>query len=135
MAQPTINATLLTHAWRKVDIKLTIDGDMHILRWRRRLFSDEVLIDGRQVAQSSGLWGRETVFGLAMRLEREQEVRLLLSIDPNQSTWDWSGDMRPRGIRLETADETLVEFGSLGVDRTVSFSEVYDRALKALGLS
>ena len=106
-----------------------------MLRWRRGIFIDEVLFDDRRVATSKGLFGRETVFGLGVRTSDDQEVRLLLSIDPEADWNDFSGEMKPRGVRLETADDTLVAVGSLGPDRMEPFRQIFDRAVQALGLS
>lgn len=133
--QNKIEAAILARAWRKIDIKLNIDGEMHILRWRRGVFADQVLFDDRRIAQATGLWGRETVFGLAMRLENDDELRLLFSVDPNADERDWSGDMRPSGVRLETADTPLIAYGTLGPDRSEPFRTLYDRAIRALGLA
>ncbi|MBB5517751.1 hypothetical protein [Amphiplicatus metriothermophilus] len=30
-----IAAELIARRWRRVDVKLVIDGEMHVLRWRR----------------------------------------------------------------------------------------------------
>ena len=129
-----ISASVLQRAWRKVDIKLSIGGQMHILRWRRGWFVDEVLFDDRRVATSQGLFGRESVYGLNIKGEDERETRLVLMVDTESGWDDWSGEMKPRGVRLETADTALVAFGSLGPDRIEPFRQLYDRAIKALGL-
>ncbi|MEL7485958.1 MAG: hypothetical protein AAGJ87_01955 [Pseudomonadota bacterium] len=130
-----MNAQILSRAWRKIDIKLTIDGDMHILRWRRGWFSDDVFFDDRRVAGSTGLFGRETIYGLGLKTGDDEETKLLFTVDVAQDDWDWSGEMRPRGVRLETADRALVAFGSLGPDRSEPFFKLFDRAVKSLGLS
>ncbi len=113
---------------------------MHILRWRRGWFTDEVFFDDRRVATSSGFFGRETIFGLGVDAGGDAEdkarvTRLLLTIDPEESWSDWTDEGRPRGVRLETADETLISFGSLGPDRMEPFRQLYDRAVQAIGLS
>ena len=130
-----MSARILSRAWRKIDIKLTIDGDMHVLRWRRGLFSDEVLFDDRRVASAFGLFGRESIYGLGVKTEDGAEHKLLLSIDTQEDWTDWSGEMRPRGVRLETADQALIAFGSLGPDRSEPFLKLFDRAVQSLGLS
>jgi len=130
-----ITATIVTRAWRKIDIKLSIDGEMHVLRWRRGFFADEVLFDDRRVASSAGLFNRDTIYGLGVKTETETEIRLLLNIDTGHSWNDWEGEMRPRGVRLETADEALIAYGSLGPDRAEPFWLLFDRAVKSLGLS
>lgn len=130
-----IAATLLRRAWRNVDVKLAIDGDMHVLRWRRRTFVDEVLFDDRRVAISKGMFNRETIYGLNIAGEDGRELKLVFMIDGQQDWSDWLGDMRPRGVRVETADQALLAIGSLGPDRMEPFRQLYDRAVKAIGLS
>ena len=131
-----ISADLITRAWRRVDIKLSLGGEMHIISWRRGAFHDEVTFDGRRVAQSSGLFGRDTLFGFVLRDDDGVDRKLLLSIDPKADNWDFSGEMRPRGVRLETADDTLVAFGSLsGVSVSERFQDAFSRAVRSLGLS
>lgn len=130
-----ISASLLHRAWRKVDIKLAIDGDLHILRWRRGWFVDEVLFDDRRVATATGLFGRESIFGLDIDAGENSGVKIVLMIDGSMDPNDWSGDMRPRGVRLESADQELIAIGSLGPDQAEPFRQLYDRAIKAIGLS
>lgn len=130
-----LTASLLSRAWRKVDVKLSIDGELHILRWRRGWFVDEVLFDDRRVATSTGLFSRESMFGLDIATGDAGGVRLLFMIDAAPDWDDWTGDMKPRGVRLETAEDALIAIGSLGPDRAAPFRELYDRAVKAFGLS
>ncbi|MHA7870728.1 MAG: hypothetical protein ACX939_00105 [Hyphococcus sp.] len=130
-----IAASLLNRAWRKVDIKLAIDGDMHILRWRRGWFVDEVMFDDRRVATATGVFGREALYGLDLEAGEGRRVKLVLMIDPAAAWDDWTGEMPPRGVRLETADSSLIAYGSLGPDRAEPFRQLYDRAVKAMGLS
>ncbi|MGF1543211.1 MAG: hypothetical protein ACFB00_01665 [Parvularculaceae bacterium] len=129
-----VTAECLTRAWRRADIKLNLDGQMHVLRWRRGPFADEVLFDERCVARSTGLFGRETIYGLAPIAESGEEIRLLLTIDPELDWSDWSGATRIRGVRLETASEVLVAEGSFGPSPVDRFGEFFDRAVKAMGL-
>lgn len=133
MAQ--FSAHLISRAWRRVDIKLSVEGDIHVLRWRRGWFIDEVLFDDRRVATSTGLFGRESIYGLSVKSADDVETRLLLTIDPEAAWNDWTDTGRPRGVRLETADEALIAFGSLGPDRAEPFRQLYDQAISALGLS
>lgn len=130
-----IEASLISRAWRKVDVKLRVGEDLHILRWRRHWFIDEVLFDDRRVATSSGLFGRESIFGLEVKTPSGAPQRLLFSIDPEADWMDWSGSSRPQGVRLETADAALLAVGSLGPDRAEPFRKLYDRAVEAIGLS
>ena len=129
------SAELVKRASRAIDIKLVIDGQMHVLRWRRGAFADQVHFDDRLVAQSKGLFGRETVFGLAPKTEKGDVIRLLFTVDPEDDWMDFSDQGRCRGVRLETADEALIAVGSLGPDRGEPFRKLYDRAIEALGLN
>ena len=129
-----IDASLITRSWRKVDIKLSIDGKLHVLRWRRGWFVDEVLFDDRRIATSTGLFGREAMFGLDLKTEAGEAVRLLFSVDGEPVWNDWTGEMRPRGVRLETADEELIAFGSLGGARRVPFEALFGAARSVHGL-
>jgi len=128
-------ASILNRSWRKVDIKLSIDGDMHILRWRRSWFVDEVLFDDRRVATATGLFSRESIYGLDINAGAERSVKLVLMVDGAPGWNNWSGEMKPPGVRLETAGDTLIAAGSLGPDRIEPFRQLYDRAIKAIGLS
>lgn len=130
-----MQAELLASAWRRVDIKLTLDGAMHLLAWRRRWFHDEVLFDGRRVASAPGVFTREGSFGFEIRRENGETLRLLLTVDPNEDESAWSMSMRPGGVRLETAEEALIATGTLGPPRADAFSDLFSRAAKALGLS
>jgi len=135
-----ITASLIGRTWRRADIKLTLDGEMHILRWRREISADRVYFDERLIAEARGLIGRETMFGLAPRTEAGDEVRLLLAVDPGQDYGgaDWSGESRIRGVRLETAEAVLVAEGSYAPSRVAAmgerFSDLFDRAMKSLGV-
>lgn len=130
-----VAATLLHRAWRKVDIKLTINGDMHVLRWRRKTFIDEVLFDDRLVATSKGVFGREAIYGLNIAGENDAKTKLVLMIDAEPDWNLWSSEGQPGGVRLENADEAILAIGSLGPDRMEPFRQLYDRAIKAIGLS
>lgn len=130
-----ISADLITRKWRRVDIKVSISGEMHVLSWRRRVFSDVVTFDGRQMASASGLIGRDSLFAFILRDDNEIDHRLLLTIDPETSGWDWSGEMRPRGVRLETSDTVLTAFGSLDEGSGDGFAQLFERAIKSIGLA
>lgn len=130
-----IAAELIARQWRRVDIKIAIDGELHVLRWRRGWFVDEVLFDDRRIATATGLFSRESIFGLNLKTETGADLRLLFSIDAQPGLDDWNCEMRPRGVRLETAEAPLIAYGSLGPDRAEPFRRLYDRAVKALGLS
>lgn len=134
-----MKADLISRRWCRIDLKLALDGQLHVIRWRRGLLADAVYFDGRKVAQSDGIFGRETIFGLEMNTADGAVVRMLLSVDPAENVWDMKGDMRPGGVRLETADEVLLAIGTLGpgrIDRMrQTFGVMYDRASRLLGLS
>lgn len=130
-----IGAELIARQWRRADVKLVINGEMHVLRWRRGWLADEVLFDGRPVARATGLFGRDATFGLSMKTPGDETVRLLFAVDPAPDWDDWTGEMRPRGVRLETAEGPLVAFGSLASRRGASFRAAFERAVRALGLS
>lgn len=130
-----LNASLLQRAWRKVDVKLSINGTLHMLRWRRGMLLDEVLFDDKRVAVSRGLFGRESLFGLDVETAPGDRTRLVFVIDAEPDWNDWNGDMAPRGVRLESADAALIAFGSLAPRGNDPFRVLYDRAIKALGLN
>ena len=128
-----IQASLLNRAWRKVDVKLAIGGDMHVLRWRRRWFLDEVLFDDRRVATATGVFSRESIFGLDIESGDDGRARLVFVVDAEPDWADWSSDGRPGGVRLESADAVLLAVGSCGPDWSEPFRELYDRSVKAVG--
>ena len=98
----------------EVDIKIVNDARMHVLQWRRHFFSDEVLLDGKTQAVSTGLWGREKVYGLVFGRDEEGTggERIMLLLDPRPQ-YDWSGHGNVAGVRLERADGPLLSYGSL----------------------
>ena len=128
-----IRASLLARGWRKVDVKLAIGGDMHVLRWRRRTFLDEVLFDDRRVATTKGLFSRESIFGLEINSGDGAPLKLVFVIDAVPDWTDWLSDGRPGGVRLETADATILAVGSCGPDWSEPFRDLYDRSVKAMG--
>ena len=110
-----MHAELVRVALHEVDIKIISRDRMHVLQWRRNMFWDEVLLDGKRQASSHGLWGREKVYGLVFGrdLEGRGGEQVMLILDPAQS-YDWSNsNVRIRGIRLEGVDGPLVSFGTL----------------------
>lgn len=96
-----------------VDIVLRFDGKMHLLQWRRYMFWDTVLVDGRAQHKSVGLWGRETAFGLVFRsgTDDESAERMLFCVDPSEDWTSLSG--RASGVRLETSEGPLIANGTL----------------------
>ena len=111
----------------EVDLKIVNGDRMHVLQWRRRIFSDEVLLDGKSQAVSPGLWGREKVYGLVFGRDEEGEggERVMLIVDPRNS--DWSGmSSKVSGVRLEGLGGPLVSYGTLdpkSLEKPGTFSE------------
>jgi hypothetical protein len=101
---------------KKVDIKLMIDGEMHLLAWRRHAFRDEVLVNGRSQHESRGA-NRETLYGLVFgkSLEGEGGVRVLFTLDPKPdwASINWNGECRLSGVRLEAGEGVLLSYGNL----------------------
>jgi hypothetical protein len=119
-----------------IDIKLRVDDRMHVLQWRRRLLSDEVLVDGRRQHQTAGLWGREKVFGLVFGADPkspEAGERMIFTVDPNESDWTGMTD-RAAGVRLDTVEGPLVAFGSLDPKELEKPSTFTDLMRKSLGM-
>ena len=97
-----------------VDIKVVIDDNMHVLQWRRNLLWDEVLLNGKRQAHSSGFTGRERVYGLVFGADENGQggEHVMLLIDP--STEDsWSSSSRLSGVRLEAKHGPIVSYGTL----------------------
>ena len=114
MTNRQISADILQLTTRAIDIKLLIDGQMHILQWRRNMFWDAVLVDGKAQHKTAGLWGRETVFGLVFGQDENGRggERMILTVDPSDA--DWTGMTRSAsGVRLETATGPLIAHGTL----------------------
>jgi hypothetical protein len=138
---PGVNlaAELVRIEAKKIDIKVVLDGQMHLLTWRRRAFADEVLVNNVLQQSSGGVTGRETVYGLVFGKSPEGEggKRLLFTIDPRP---DWThmgmdGAMRLRGVRLESAEGVLCSYGALDpreLEKPRSFAEWVK---KSMGIS
>lgn len=114
-----MEASLVRLANWKIDVKVLIDERMHILQWRRHMTHDEVLLDGKTQQTSYGLWGRETIYGLVFGRDEDGKggTQVMFVVDPTAdmgSSGYWlSGDSVPSGVRLETANDLLLAFGSL----------------------
>ena len=109
-----MHAEIVRISLRQVDIKIVKDDQMHVLQWRRTLFWDEVLLDGKRQAHSSGLWGREKVYGLVFGRDFEGKggEKVMLMIDPRKDEWNWTNEQL-RGIRLEGRNGAIVAYGTL----------------------
>jgi len=119
-----INAEVLSAEWPAVTIKLMIDGEMHCLRWRRRVLKDEVLFDGEVVGTADSLFQRETVFGVELPSAEEDAPgrRLLLTVDA-QAIYDWnwncmvgSEGAKVAGVRLDAGEAPVLVHGSFARD-------------------
>ena len=112
-----MHAEIVRLGLHQVDIKL-VDGErMHVLQWRRNLLWDEVLLDGKRQASSSGFFGREKVYGLVFGrdLEGKGGKQVMLLLDPGTHS-DWTGmsqNVHIKGVRLEGKDGPLCAFGTL----------------------
>ena len=122
-----MHAEIVRLALHQVDLKIVSGDRMHVLSWRRTLFWDEILLDGKRQAHSSGLWGREKVYGLVFGRDDEGNggERVMLLLDPrNSDRWAGTGDTLA-GVRLETANGPLVAYGTLdpkSLEKPATFS-------------
>lgn len=109
-----MRAEIVRLGLHQVDMKIVSGERMHVLSWRRTLFWDEVLLDGKRQAHSSGMWGREKVYGLVFGRDDEGNggERVMLLLDPKSDN-NWSDTQKISGIRLETANGPLLAYGSL----------------------
>lgn len=119
----------------EVDIKITNGERMHVLQWRRTLFWDAVLLDGRREAYSAGLWGREKVYGLVFGRGEEGEggERVMFVIDPRDLSMSGMQD-RVAGVRLESAAGPILAYGSLDPKTLEKPSTFSDWMKKQMGM-
>lgn len=132
-----MHAELVRASLRHIDIKIINGERMHILQWRRNLFWDEVLLDGKRQAASHGMWGREKVYGLVFGRAPDgsggQQVMLLL--DPASGSYNWdNGAQTIRGVRLEGRDGPLVSYGTLDAKNLEKPSTFSDWMRKTIGM-
>lgn len=122
-----MRAEIVRLALHHVDLKIISGERMHVLSWRRTLFWDEVLLDGKRQAHSTGLWGREKVYGLVFGRDAEGNggERVMLLLDPKSDS-NWSENQKISGIRLETANGPMVAYGTLdpkSLEKPATFSD------------
>ncbi len=131
-----MHAEIVRISLRQVDIKIIKGDQMHVLQWRRTLFWDEVLLDGKRQAHSSGLWGREKVYGLVFGrdLDGKGGEKVMLMIDPKKNEWNWTNEQL-RGIRLEGRDGAIVAFGTLDPKSLEKPDTFADWMKKAIGMN
>lgn len=129
-----MHAELVRVGLHEVDIKIINGERMHVLQWRRNMFWDEVLLDGKRQASSHGLWGREKVYGLVFGrdLEGKGGEQVMLILDPAPS-YDWTqSGQRLSGVRLESVDGPLVSYGTLdpkALQKPATFSDWMKRSM------
>jgi len=119
-----LQADIVRITTSEVDLKIMSGDTMHVLQWRRRMFWDDVLLDGKLQARSSGLWGREKVYGLVFGRDETGEggTKVMLILDPRELDW---GE-KIGGVRLETAHGPLLAYGSLdpkSLEKPATFSD------------
>lgn len=114
MTNRQMTAEIVRLHTKAIDIKLVIDGDMHILQWRRRFLRDEVLVNGKRQHETIGLFGKEKLFGLVFGADENGigGERMLFTVDPSDGDWSGMTD-RASGVRLENADGPLIAHGTL----------------------
>ena len=129
-------AELVRMTTDEIDIKVITGDHMHVLQWRRRVFWDDVLLDGKLQARSTGLWGREKVYGLIFGRDETGEggERVMLIVDPrNSDRWTGMGDT-VNGVRVETAAGPLMAHGSLDPKNLEKPSTFSDWMKKQMGM-
>ena len=91
-----MQAEIVRLSLHQVDIKVVNGEDMHVLQWRRNLLWDEVLLNGKRQAHSSGFFGREKVYGLAFGADEAGRggTQLMLLLDPKTAYGNWGGTQR-----------------------------------------
>ena len=122
-----MRAEIVRLGLHQVDIKIVSGDRMHVLCWRRNLFWDEVLLDGKRQAHSSGLWGREKVYGLVFGRDEDGKggERVMLLLDPRGKDQWTSAHQTLSGVRLETASGPLLAYGTLdpkSLEKPATFS-------------
>ena len=124
-----MRAELVRVSLHQVDIKVvTEDDEMHVLQWRRNLLWDEVLLNGKRQAHSSG-FSREKVYGLVFGKAPDGSggTKVMLLLDPSTSYGNWGNpNQQIAGVRLETADGPVVAFGTLdpkNLQKPATFSD------------
>jgi hypothetical protein len=134
-----ITAEIVRIETKKVDIKLIIDGAMHLLAWRREAFRDVVTVNGVEQAQSRGVAGRESLYGLVFGKSPEGEggVRVLFTIDPKPdwTSMNWNGETRLSGVRLEAGEGVLLAYGTLDPRSFEKPATFADWIKKTMGIS
>lgn len=123
-----MHAEIVRLGLHQVDIKIVNGEDMHVLQWRRNLMWDEVLLNGKRQAHSSGFFGREKVYGLIFGADEKGQggTQVMLLLDPSTEYGNWSNSQRLSGVLLEAKDGPIVSYGSLdpqALQKPATFSD------------
>lgn len=134
-----MRADLVRAAAHEVDIKLVIGDKMHVLQWRRTLLWDAVLVDGKRQAYSTGLWGREKLYGLVFGREPDgsggQQAMFIIDPTYSQNYGNSLGmNLSVSGVRLETAEGPLLAYGTLDPKTLEKPSTFSDWMKKQIGM-
>ncbi|MEP1144634.1 MAG: hypothetical protein ABJH52_13015 [Henriciella sp.] len=123
-----MHAEIVRLGLHQVDIKIVDDENMQVLQWRRNLLWDEVLLNGKRQAHSSGFFGREKVYGLVFGADESGQggTQVMLLLDPSMEYGNWGNGERLSGVRLEAKDGPIVSYGSLdpqALQKPATFSD------------
>lgn len=131
-----MHAEIVRLGLHQVDIKVVNGDDMHVLQWRRNMLWDEVLLDGKRQAHSSGFFGREKVYGLVFGADENRQggTQVMLLLDPSTEYGNWSNSQRISGIRLESKDGPIVSYGSLDPQALQKPATFADWMKKTMGM-
>ena len=132
-----MHAEIVRLGLHQVDIKVVNGESMHVLQWRRNLLWDEVLLDGKRQAHSSGLMGREKVYGLVFGADANGRggTQVMLLLDPSTEQGNWGHvSQRISGIRLESKDGPIVSYGTLDPQALQKPSTFADWMKKTMGM-
>ncbi len=132
-----MHAEIVRLGLHQVDIKVVNGESMHVLQWRRNLLWDEVLLDGKRQAHSSGFTGREKVYGLIFGANENGQggTQVMLLLDPSTEHGNWGQtQQRISGIRLEATDGPIVSYGTLDPQALQKPSTFSDWMKKTMGM-
>ena len=132
-----MHAEIVRLGLHQVDLKVVNGESMHVLQWRRNLLWDEVLLDGKRQAHSSGLMGREKVYGLVFGADADGQggTQVMLLLDPTTEHGNWGhASQRISGIRLESKDGPIVAYGTLDPQALEKPATFADWMKKTMGM-
>ena len=131
-----MHAEIVRLSLHQVDIKIVNGDDMHVLQWRRNLLWDEVLLNGKRQAHSSGFFGREKVYGLVFGADEAGQggTQVMLLLDPSTEYGNWGNAQRIGGVRLESKDGPIVSYGSLDPQALQKPATFADWMKKTMGM-